>query len=154
MYRLSGRKHREREVNSHKNCQTKKYVCLSCLETANCWSHTVLSTTVIDLALRSLVRMLQYLFKFHQEQCLRVLHPLFMNKLSPKHKGSTTGFSLMLCVSISKFYPFSYSAAAVFVYVSLGVTLAEISIKKIRNMRSNVTRVRSCFLVRWTAESG
>ena len=48
------------------------------------------------------VRMLQYLFKFHQKQCLRVLHPLFMNKLALKHNGSTTGFSLMLYVSISK----------------------------------------------------
>ena len=48
------------------------------------------------------VRMLQYLFKFHQKQCLRVLHPLFMNKLALKYNGSTTGFSLMLYVSISK----------------------------------------------------
>ena len=46
------------QVNSHENCQTNKkitaYVCLSCLQTANRWSHIVLSTTVIDLVLRSL----------------------------------------------------------------------------------------------------
>ena len=162
MYRLSGRKHREREREFARKLSDKKenYCLHLSLLPWDC--EPVVSHCLICHCYRSC-------FALTAHKCYNIYSDFIRNSVYVcsirclwinSHWNTMAAQQVFLwccmCQYPNCFYPFSYSAATVFVYVSLGVTLVEILIKRIfrKNMRSNVTGVRSCFLAQWTAESG